>query len=61
MENERLARIEEKVDALLIQGADKETRIRALEKNQTKLLAWAAGFAAVIPMGLKTILEKFLH
>lgn len=58
MESERLARIEEKLDALIMHGKDKEERIRNLEKNQTKILTWAMGMAAVIPVVLKSITDK---
>ena len=60
MENERLARIETKLDTLISQSEDKESRIRSLEKNQTKLLAWASGAAGIVSIAFQFLKDK-LH
>jgi chaperonin cofactor prefoldin len=58
MENERLARIETKLDTLIDQSEDKESRIRSLEKNQTKLLAWASGAAGMVSIAFQLLKDK---
>jgi hypothetical protein len=48
--NERLVRIETKLDMVLSSDSDKEARIRALEKRLAYVLGACAVVSAVVPI-----------
>lgn len=57
-ENERLARIETKLDILLQTKDDTEQRMRRLESGQIKLYSWVTLIAGGVSFFSSTIIKK---